>query len=86
MTVYWGTEPDVSALLSQANYVLEDVHDGRSGGLILPGGSKVGDVVEAVLRIKTSQQTYGILMRFTLSEGLKELEPADISVQPLTTS
>lgn len=90
VTVYWGIEPDVSALLSQAQYVQEGVHDGdsngRSGGLILPVGSQAGDVVRAILKIETTQETYGAVMSFILKEGSQGLEPTEVSVQSLEVS
>ena len=90
VTVYWGIEPDVSALLSQDAYVQEGVHDGdsdgRSGGLILPAGSRAGDVVRVMLKIETMQKTYGALMKFMLTEGAQGLEPTHVSVQSLEAS
>ncbi len=87
VNVYWGIEPDVSALLSQAPYVQEGVNDGdsdgRSGGLILPAGSQVGDVVRVILKIETMQKTYGAVMNFTLTEGTQGLKPTNVSVQSL---
>jgi hypothetical protein len=90
VTVYWGIEPDVSALLSQKNFDQERVQDGnsggRSGGLILPVGSQAGDVVRAILKIETTQKTYGVVMSFILKEGSQGLEPTEVSVQSLKGS
>ena len=87
VTVFWGIEPDVSELLQQAQYVQDGVQagdsDGRSGGIILPDGGRVGDVVQAILKIETDQETYGAVMSFTLKEGGQGLEPADVTIQSL---
>ncbi len=86
VTVYWGIEPDVSALLSQAPYVQEGVHDGDSDGRIgglFSRGSQVGDVVRLILKIETMQKTYGAVMNFTLTEGTQGLEPTNVLVQSL---
>lgn len=90
VTIYWGVEPDIYSLLSQARYVQEGIRDrdsdGREGGLILPKGSQAGDKLKAVLKIETQNKTYGAVMNFTLTEGAQGLEPANVSVQSLEAS
>ncbi len=41
-----------------------EIKDGREGGIILPKGSRVGDQLEAVIKIETQDKTYGAVIRF----------------------
>jgi len=90
VTTYWGIDPAISALLSQEKYLQEGVKqgdsDGRNGGLILPQGSQVGDVISVILKVDTTHGTYGTVLIFTLEENAdQEFVPTDISVQTLKT-
>lgn len=87
VTVYWGIDPDISSLLQQYKYVKEGIKDGdkdgREGGLILPKGSRVGDQLEAVIKIETQDKTYGAVIRFLLKLGDRGLEPDNVTVHSL---
>ncbi|MCE5209500.1 MAG: hypothetical protein LLG42_14460 [Chloroflexi bacterium] len=87
VTVYWGIDPDVSALLSQSDYARNGIKDGdqngREGGLTLPMGSKAGDQLKAVLKIETQDKIYGAAINFVLKEGEHGLEPDNVTIQSL---
>lgn len=88
VAIYWGNEPNLSVLLSQEKYLQAGIKqgdgDGRNGGLILPEGSRVGDVIRVVLKVDTAHDTYGAVLIFILGENDEhELVPVDITVQAL---
>jgi hypothetical protein len=88
VTTYWGTEPQVDQLL-QATHALVQIGSsgGRTGGILLPGGSmmpgqsRAGDRERLVLKVTTPGGDYGAVLLFTLKQGADGFEPADISVQ-----
>ncbi len=89
VTIYWGVVPDIAEMLQQYQYKSNGIKDGDKngwiGGAILPSGSKAGDQIKAVVEIKTTEKIYGTVLRFTLKNGERGLEPDEISVQALST-
>lgn len=87
METRWGTLPQLDQLL-QATYSSISVGSsgGRTGGVMLPGGSfipgesKLGDRVQIALKVITPDSEYGAVLAFTLKQGANGFEPADISV------
>jgi hypothetical protein len=87
---YWGTLPQLNQLL-QETYVSVQPGScgGRTGGIMLPGGSflsgesKAGDQVQVVLKVRTADGEFGATISFTLTQGSNGFEPIDISVKPL---
>lgn len=92
VTTYWGTEPQVDQLL-QATYSLVAIGSsgGRTGGILLPGGSMIpgrsqaGDRERLVLKVTTPRGDFGAVLLFTLQRGSSGFEPIDISTEPLGT-
>lgn len=88
-TIYWGVDPDLSPLLQQSEYqsngIKEGDKNGWTGGLILPYDSQAGEQIEAVIKIVTTEKSYGAVSYFTLQAGENGLEPAEVSLQVLST-
>jgi hypothetical protein len=90
VTTYWGTEPQVDQLL-QATYAQVQMGSsgGRTGGILLPGGSvmpgqsKAGDRERVVLKVSTPGGDHGAVLLFTLKQGANGFEPVDVSVEVL---
>ena len=82
-----GIDPDLSSLLQQSEYQTNGIKDGDkngwTGGLILPVNSHSGYQLKAMLKIDTTERSYGAILQFTLQEGENGLEPADVSIQAL---
>ena len=56
----------------------------RSTGAIsltLPSGSKVGDQLEALVRIDTQGKSYGAVICFSIQKGEKGFGPSDVTVE-----
>ncbi len=84
VTTYWGAEPDLRQLL-QATYSTVAVGStgGRTGGILLPAGSKAGDRERLILKVTTPSGEFGAALLFTLQKGSNGLEPTDISIERL---
>ena len=88
VTTYCGTEPQVDQLL-QATHALVQIgsRGGRTGGILLPGGSmmpgqsRAGDRERVVLKVTAPNGDYGAVLLFTLKQGADGFEPKDISVE-----
>ena len=85
---YWGTLPHYFDQLQQATYpsIGRGSNGGRTGGVLLPGGSfisgesKAGDRVRVALQVVTPNGKYGAMLEFTLKQGTNGFEPSDISI------
>lgn len=90
---HWGTLPQLDQLL-QATYasISTGSSGGRTGGVLLPGGSflsgesQPGDRVQEALKVITPDGEYGAVLAFTLKQGVHGFEPADISVEVLRSN
>jgi len=87
---YWGTLPSVDQL-QQATFpsIISGSSGGRSGGILLPGGSflsgksNAGDRIRVTLQVVSPNGKYGAVLVFTLKQGANGFEPTDISVDIL---
>lgn len=86
-TVYWGIDPNINALLQQYEYQTNGIKDGDSngwmGGITLPSGSKVGDQLEALVRIDTGGKSYGAVIQFYIRQGTNGFEPGNVTVESI---
>lgn len=69
----------------QNNGIKEGDKNGWTGGLIFPYDSQAGERIEAVIKIATTEKSYGAVLQFTVQAGENGLEPADVSIQALST-
>ena len=78
----WGICPDISPRDSYPS--LKDGDSSiREGGILLPQDVRPGSVVQFVLKVETSQGTYGGILNFLLLEGAQGVEPSNVTIYPL---
>ncbi|MGE5073444.1 MAG: hypothetical protein ACM3MF_08450 [Anaerolineae bacterium] len=89
---WYGTAPQVQPLPQEAYASIQSGQSGgRAGGVLLPGGafmsgtSNPGDRVQLVLKVTAQGAEFGGVLAFTLQQGPNGLEPADISVDVLSS-
>ena len=87
---YWGTFPYLDQLHSDTYPSISlGSSGGRTGGVLLPGGSsipgesKAGDHIQVVLKVQTPNGDFGAVLHFTLNLGANGFEPIEISVSVL---